>query len=134
MYLSATSLLVVVHLARFFSLYCLSHAVIFLFQSRFERVETGSNIDAPEAGLDAMAQAALCDDQVGWRDSAVKMILYFTDDAFKFAGEGRVSACVMCDCVCVCVCMYVCVCPCKSSIHRSVCLYILYHVCSMPEL
>ena len=52
---------------------------------------TGSNIDAPEAGLDAMAQAVICDESVGWRDNAVKMILYFTDDAFKFAGEGRVS-------------------------------------------
>ena len=64
---------------------------LFFLQTRFERVQTGSNIDAPEAGLDAMAQAALCRDEVGWRDSAVKMILYFTDDAFKFAGEGRVS-------------------------------------------
>jgi integrin beta 1 len=56
---------------------------------RFARIETGSNIDAPEAGLDAMAQAVICNESVGWRDSAVKMILTFTDDAFKFAGEGR---------------------------------------------
>ncbi|CAI8001608.1 Integrin beta-6 [Geodia barretti] len=56
---------------------------------RFSRIETGSNIDAPEAGLDAMAQAVICNESVGWRDSAVKMILTFTDDAFKFSGEGR---------------------------------------------
>ena len=48
------------------------------------------NIDAPEAGLDAMAQVALCEANVGWRESSVKIILYFTDDAFHFAGEGRV--------------------------------------------
>jgi hypothetical protein len=56
---------------------------------RFNLVQTGSNIDAPEAGLDALAQIGLCEEEVGWRDNAVKMILYFTDDAFKFAGEGR---------------------------------------------
>jgi hypothetical protein len=48
-----------------------------------------ANIDAPEAGLDALGQIALCDDEVGWRENSLKIVLYFTDDAFHFAGEGR---------------------------------------------
>ena len=68
---------------------CIS--MLMYLQNSLSIVQTGSNIDAPEAGLDALAQIALCDEYVGWRDDAVKLILYFTDDAFKFAGEGRVS-------------------------------------------
>ena len=59
-------------------------------QSRFQNAERGSNIDSPESGLDALAQISICDDVIGWRENAVKVILYFTDYAFKFAGEGRV--------------------------------------------
>ena len=64
-------------------------------QASLGRIEPGMNIDAPEAGFDAMAQVILCYDIIGWREEAVKIILYFSDDTFKFAGEGRVCTCTM---------------------------------------
>ena len=61
-------------------------------QRRFDAVRLAGNIDAPEAGLDAIGQLALCGDKIGWRDDAVKIVLYFSDDSFHFAGEGRVKS------------------------------------------
>ena len=59
---------------------------------RFDAIEIAGNIDAPEAGLDAIGQLALCDENVGWRDDAIRIILYFSDDPLHFAGEGRVNS------------------------------------------
>ncbi|CAG5102632.1 Oidioi.mRNA.OKI2018_I69.chr1.g392.t1.cds [Oikopleura dioica] len=53
-------------------------------------VKVSSNIDFEEAGLDALIQAAVCD-QVGWRNTAQKMIVYISDAGFHTAGEGILS-------------------------------------------
>ena len=44
-------------------------------QRRFDAFELAGNIDAPEAGLDAIGQLALCGEKIGWRDDAVKIVL-----------------------------------------------------------
>ena len=52
-----------------------------------------SNTDFNEAGLDALIQATVCQDQVNWRrDKATrKMIVYMSDAGFHAQGDARVS-------------------------------------------
>jgi hypothetical protein len=50
------------------------------------------NVDSPESGLDAIAQAMLCEDVIGWRnnkDSEIrKVIIVITDQEMHYAYDG----------------------------------------------
>ena len=46
------------------------------------------NIDNPEAGLDAIAQAMLCPEIIGWEDDRKKIIIVMTDAEMHFAFDG----------------------------------------------
>lgn len=48
----------------------------------------GNNED-PEAGLDALLQAMLCKDTIGWRSSARKIIVLCTDAVYHSAGDAK---------------------------------------------
>ena len=43
-----------------------------LIKSINKTTDMPSNVDSPESGLDAMAQAMLCDKVVGWRGDHVR--------------------------------------------------------------
>ena len=47
-----------------------------------------TNIDNPEAGLDAIAQAMLCPEIIGWEDDRKKIIIVMTDAEMHFALDG----------------------------------------------
>lgn len=49
------------------------------------------NLDAPEGGFDAIMQAIVCKDQIGWREKARKLLVFSTDAGFHYAGDGRVK-------------------------------------------
>lgn len=49
------------------------------------------NLDAPEGGFDAIMQAVVCRDQIGWRDQARRLLVFSTDAGFHYAGDGKVS-------------------------------------------
>ncbi|XP_077172895.1 integrin beta-2 isoform X2 [Paroedura picta] len=49
------------------------------------------NLDAPEGGLDAMMQAAVCGSKIGW-SNVTRLLVYATDDGFHFAGDGKLGA------------------------------------------
>ena len=46
------------------------------------------NIDVPEAGLDAIAQAMLCPSVIGWKEDRKKIIILMTDAEMHFAFDG----------------------------------------------
>ena len=46
------------------------------------------NIDAPEAGLDAVAQVMLCPEIIGWEEERKKIIIVMTDAEMHFAFDG----------------------------------------------
>ena len=46
------------------------------------------NIDIPEAGLDAVAQAMLCPEIIGWKEERKKIIIMMTDAEMHFAFDG----------------------------------------------
>lgn len=50
------------------------------------------NLDAPEGGFDAIMQAIVCRDQIGWRDQARRLLVFSTDAGFHYAGDGKVCS------------------------------------------
>ncbi|NXW51045.1 ITB2 protein, partial [Nyctiprogne leucopyga] len=61
------------------------------FESEVGKQFISGNLDAPEGGLDAMMQAAVCGDLIGWRN-VTRLLVYATDDGFHFAGDGKLAA------------------------------------------
>ncbi|ESO84518.1 hypothetical protein LOTGIDRAFT_196574 [Lottia gigantea] len=53
------------------------------------------NIDTPEGGLDAIMQAVACENEIGWREQARRLIIYASDNTFHFAGDGRLAGIVL---------------------------------------
>ncbi|XP_075886634.1 integrin beta-2 [Nelusetta ayraudi] len=49
------------------------------------------NLDSPEGSLDAMMQAAVCEDMIGWRNSSTRLIVLTTDAGFHMAGDGKLA-------------------------------------------
>ncbi|XP_064419483.1 integrin beta-2 [Latimeria chalumnae] len=61
------------------------------FQREVGKQSISGNLDAPEGGLDAMMQAAVCGEKIGWRN-VTRLLIYATDDGFHFAGDGKLGA------------------------------------------
>uniref|UniRef100_A0A671XYB4 Integrin beta n=1 Tax=Sparus aurata TaxID=8175 RepID=A0A671XYB4_SPAAU len=51
------------------------------------------NLDFPEGGLDALMQAAVCE-QIGWRN-VTRLLVFSTDAGFHFAGDGKLGGIVL---------------------------------------
>lgn len=52
--------------------------------------KVSGNLDAPEGGFDAIMQAIVCRDQIGWRSQARRLLVFSTDAGFHYAGDGKV--------------------------------------------
>ncbi|XP_072261898.1 integrin beta-7 [Pyxicephalus adspersus] len=61
-----------------------------LFQERVSAESISGNLDSPEGGLDAMFQAAVCTDHIGWRN-VTRLLVYASDDIFHMAGDGKLA-------------------------------------------
>ena len=68
------------------------------FKKAVENLTPINNVDSPESGLDAIAQALLCDGQDGqenianWRNGGVqKVIIVITDQEMHYAGLITIS-------------------------------------------
>lgn len=48
------------------------------------------NLDAPEGGFDAIMQAVVCGNRIGWRAQARRLLVFSTDAGFHYAGDGKV--------------------------------------------
>ena len=53
------------------------------------------NLDAPEGGFDAIMQAIVCKDIIGWRDKARRLLVFSTDAGFHYAGDGKLGGIVV---------------------------------------
>ncbi|XP_026327015.1 integrin beta pat-3-like isoform X2 [Hyposmocoma kahamanoa] len=42
-------------------------------------------------GFDALAQAMVCTDEIGWRKDSTKIIIYMSDALFSIAGDGKAA-------------------------------------------
>lgn len=65
-----------------------------LFAEQVMQASVSGNLDAPEGGFDAIMQAAVCDDVIGWRDVSRRMMVFSTDAGFHYAGDGKLGGIV----------------------------------------
>lgn len=49
------------------------------------------NLDAPEGGFDAIMQAIVCENEIGWREQARRLLVFSTDAGFHYAGDGKLG-------------------------------------------
>ncbi|XP_074551482.1 integrin beta-2 [Halichoeres trimaculatus] len=61
------------------------------FRREVNKQSVSGNLDIPEGSLDAMMQAAVCGDKIGWRNSSTRLIVLTTDAGFHMAGDGKLA-------------------------------------------
>ncbi|XP_034042449.1 integrin beta-2 [Thalassophryne amazonica] len=61
------------------------------FRQNVEKQLISGNLDSPEGSLDAMMQAAVCGNKIGWRNSSTRLIVLTTDAGFHMAGDGKLA-------------------------------------------
>lgn len=61
------------------------------FSSQVKLANVSGNLDAPEGGFDAIMQAIVCRQQIGWRNGARKLLVFSTDSTFHYAGDGKLA-------------------------------------------
>uniref|UniRef100_A0A3B3C8U9 Integrin beta n=1 Tax=Oryzias melastigma TaxID=30732 RepID=A0A3B3C8U9_ORYME len=65
------------------------------FTRTIKRQRISGNMDTPEGGLDAMLQAAVCQDAIGWRSEAKRLLLLMTDQPSHLALDSRLAGIVV---------------------------------------
>jgi len=71
--------------------YLLWHAFL---QGLVRNASVSGNLDAPEGGFDAIMQAIVCRNQIGWREKARRLLVFSTDAGFHYAGDGKLGGIV----------------------------------------
>nr|XP_027805752.1 integrin beta-7 isoform X2 [Marmota flaviventris] len=64
------------------------------FEREVGRQNVSGNLDSPEGGFDAILQAALCQEQIGWRNVS-RLLVFTSDDTFHTAGDGKLGGIFM---------------------------------------
>ncbi|OQV14598.1 Integrin beta pat-3 [Hypsibius exemplaris] len=65
------------------------------FKNRVKNALLSGNLDAAEGGLDALMQTMVCKDTIGWRNGSRKLVVFFTDGPFHYAGEGKLAGIIL---------------------------------------
>ncbi|KAM8730659.1 integrin beta-4-like [Acanthopagrus schlegelii] len=58
------------------------------FTNKLQKERISGNLDAPEGGFDAILQAAVCRDKIGWRDHSTHLLVFSTESAFHYEADG----------------------------------------------
>lgn len=61
------------------------------FAKRVDATPIKYGYDTVESASDALAQVALCDNQIGWRSNTRRMVVVASDALFHIAGDGMVE-------------------------------------------
>ncbi|XP_075941693.1 integrin beta-3a [Anarhichas minor] len=64
------------------------------FTEEVVKQEVSRNRDAPEGGFDAVMQAVVCKDRIGWRPDASHLLVFTTDAITHIALDGRIAGIV----------------------------------------
>ncbi|XP_041701194.1 integrin beta-6 [Coregonus clupeaformis] len=54
-----------------------------------------ANIDLPECGFDAIMQAAVCGDKIGWRNDSMRLLVFVSDADSHFGMDSKMSGIVI---------------------------------------
>ncbi|XP_029691764.1 integrin beta-4 isoform X3 [Takifugu rubripes] len=58
------------------------------FNTKLKNETISGNLDAPEGGFDAILQAAVCGDRIGWRSNSTHLLVFSTESAFHYETDG----------------------------------------------
>ncbi|XP_028310664.1 integrin beta-3a [Gouania willdenowi] len=61
------------------------------FTEEVDKQSVSRNRDAPEGGFDAIVQAVVCKERIGWRPDASHLLVFTTDDKSHLALDGRIA-------------------------------------------
>ncbi|XP_007253538.3 integrin beta-5 [Astyanax mexicanus] len=64
------------------------------FNEEVQKQMVSRNRDAPEGGFDAILQAAVCKEKIGWRKEAYHLLVFATDDVPHLALDGKLAGLV----------------------------------------
>ncbi|XP_068119817.1 integrin beta-3 [Hyperolius riggenbachi] len=64
------------------------------FNQEVSKQDVSRNRDAPEGGFDAIMQAAVCDERIGWRNESSHLLVFTTDATTHIALDGRITGLV----------------------------------------
>ncbi|MBN3307410.1 ITB5 protein, partial [Amia calva] len=64
------------------------------FNEEVQKQMVSRNRDAPEGGFDAILQAAVCKEKIGWRKEAFHLLVFATDDVPHLALDGKLGGLV----------------------------------------
>ncbi|KYO46518.1 integrin beta-3 isoform X1 [Alligator mississippiensis] len=64
------------------------------FNEEVKKQSVSRNRDAPEGGFDAIIQAIVCDEKIGWRNDASHLLVFTTDAKTHIALDGRLAGIV----------------------------------------
>ncbi|CAK6961224.1 integrin beta-3a [Scomber scombrus] len=64
------------------------------FTEEVKKQQVSRNRDAPEGGFDAVMQAVVCKDRIGWRPDASHLLVFTTDAKTHIALDGRIAGIV----------------------------------------
>uniref|UniRef100_A0A3B4VME1 Integrin beta n=1 Tax=Seriola dumerili TaxID=41447 RepID=A0A3B4VME1_SERDU len=64
------------------------------FTEEVEKQDVSRNRDAPEGGFDAVMQAVVCKEKIGWRPDASHLLVFTTDAKTHTALDGRIAGIV----------------------------------------
>lgn len=65
-----------------------------LFTEKVSSAGLSGNLDNAEGGFDAIMQAVVCKDAVGWSQRSRKILLFATDSIFHSAGDGLLGGAI----------------------------------------
>uniref|UniRef100_A0A8D8UPU8 Integrin beta n=1 Tax=Cacopsylla melanoneura TaxID=428564 RepID=A0A8D8UPU8_9HEMI len=65
-----------------------------IFSDQVKGAKVSGNLDGPEGGFDAIMQAIVCTEQIGWREKARRLLVFSTDAGFHHAGDGKLGGIV----------------------------------------
>ncbi|KAF3704704.1 Integrin beta-4 Precursor [Channa argus] len=58
------------------------------FTEELQKERISGNLDPPEGGFDAILQAAVCGDKIGWRSHSTHLLVFSTESAFHYETDG----------------------------------------------
>lgn len=73
-----------------FSLFHSQHWMSLQINDTFQFLLITFDLSQYPGGFDAIMQAIVCRDQIGWRDQARRLLVFSTDSGFHYAGDGKV--------------------------------------------
>lgn len=61
------------------------------FTEEVKRAKGATNQDFPEGGFDGLMQAIVCEENIKWRGTSFRVIIFSTDAGFHLAGDGKLA-------------------------------------------